>query len=203
MLGGRDPFRPARWFWSDQYDLNLQYAGFHRPTDKQVNRRYERRFVAFYVHGGRLTAAAALNAGRDLRRLLPLIDAEQQSISPRWRTKRSTGASSPRFRTCSRRARAAGRTERSVWFPAATRQNPAMPHVIRKRGVLEGTALVVFLDFVHTVNDAITAILGALLPTLQDRFDASPTLLAMLVATYWVASSVTQPLFGALARTSA
>ncbi len=78
-----------------------------------------------------------------------------------------------------------------------------MSHVIRKRGVLEGTALAVFLAFVHTVNDAITAILGALLPTLQDRFDASPTLLAMLVATYWVASSVTQPLFGALARTSA
>ena len=32
-----------------------------------------------------------------------------------------------------------------------------MPHVVRKRGVLEGTALAVFLALVHTVNDAITA----------------------------------------------
>ena len=75
-----------------------------------------------------------------------------------------------------------------------------MPHVVRKRGVLEGTALAVFLALVHTVNDAITAILGALLPTLPERFDAGPTLLALLVAVYWVASSVTQPLFGSLAE---
>lgn len=75
-----------------------------------------------------------------------------------------------------------------------------MPHVIRKRGVLGGTGLAVFLALVHTVNDAITAILGALLPTLQERFDAGPTLLAVIVATYWLASSVTQPLFGSLAE---
>ena len=75
-----------------------------------------------------------------------------------------------------------------------------MPHQIRKRGVLEGTALAVFLALVHTVNDAITAILGALLPTLQERFDAGPTLLAVIVAVYWISSSVTQPLFGSLAE---
>jgi MFS transporter, FSR family, fosmidomycin resistance protein len=38
------------------------------------------------------------------------------------------------------------------------------------------------------------------LPTLQDRFDTGPTVLALIVAVYWVASSVTQPLFGALAE---
>ena len=75
-----------------------------------------------------------------------------------------------------------------------------MPHVIRKPGVLQGMALAVFLSFVHTINDAVTAILGALLPTLQDRFDASTTLLALIVATYSIASSVTQPVFGSLAE---
>jgi FSR family fosmidomycin resistance protein-like MFS transporter len=75
-----------------------------------------------------------------------------------------------------------------------------MPHELRKPGVLQGTALAVFLALVHTVNDAITAILGALLPTLQDRFDASPTLIALMVATFWIASSVTQPIFGSLAE---
>ena len=75
-----------------------------------------------------------------------------------------------------------------------------IPHELRKQGLLQGTALAVFLALVHTVNDAITAILGALLPTLQDRFDTGPTVLALIVAVYWVASSVTQPLFGALAE---
>jgi FSR family fosmidomycin resistance protein-like MFS transporter len=75
-----------------------------------------------------------------------------------------------------------------------------MPHVIRKQGVLSGTGLALFLALVHTVNDTITAMLGALLPTLQVRFDAGPTLLALMVATYSVASSVTQPFFGALAE---
>jgi MFS family permease len=74
-----------------------------------------------------------------------------------------------------------------------------LPHVLRKRGVLEGTALAAFLALVHTANDAITAILGPLLPTLQERFDAGRTLLALIVAVYFVASSVTQPLFGSLA----
>jgi FSR family fosmidomycin resistance protein-like MFS transporter len=56
------------------------------------------------------------------------------------------------------------------------------------------------MALVHTVNDAILAILGALLPTLQERFDAGPTLLAVIVAVFWVSSSVTQPVFGALAE---
>jgi FSR family fosmidomycin resistance protein-like MFS transporter len=71
---------------------------------------------------------------------------------------------------------------------------------MRRRGVFEGTALAVFLALVHTVNAAITAILGALLPTIQQQFDASPAVLATIVATYWIASSVTQPLFGSLAE---
>jgi len=75
-----------------------------------------------------------------------------------------------------------------------------MPHELRKPGFLQGAALVIFLALVHTVNDAITAILGALLPTLQVKFDLGPTTLALIVAVFWIASSVTQPLFGALAE---
>ena len=73
-----------------------------------------------------------------------------------------------------------------------------MPHIIRKPGVLGGTTLAVFMTLVHTVNDAMTAILGALLPTLQVKFDAGPTALALMIAVFWIASSVTQPVFGAL-----
>ena len=52
--------------------------------------------------------------------------------------------------------------------------DPRMPHIIRKPGILGGTTLAVFMTLVHTVNDAMTAILGALLPTLQVKFDAGP-----------------------------
>jgi FSR family fosmidomycin resistance protein-like MFS transporter len=73
-----------------------------------------------------------------------------------------------------------------------------MPHIIRKPGILGGTTLAVFMTLVHTVNDAMTAILGALLPTLQVQFDAGPSVLALMISVFWIASSVTQPVFGAL-----
>jgi FSR family fosmidomycin resistance protein-like MFS transporter len=85
------------------------------------------------------------------------------------------------------------------WIATNSAVNDAgMPHIIRKPGVLGGTTLAVFMTLVHTVNDAMTAILGALLPTLQVKFDAGPTALALMIAVFWVASSVTQPVFGAL-----
>ena len=45
----------------------------------------------------------------------------------------------------------------------------------------------------------LTAILGALLPTLQARLAAGTTTLALLVAALTISSSITQPLLGALA----
>ena len=74
-----------------------------------------------------------------------------------------------------------------------------MPHVVRQPGVLAGTGIAVFLALVHAVNDVLTAMLGALLPTLQVRFEASTTTLAVLVAAFSVSSSITQPLLGAVA----
>lgn len=56
-----------------------------------------------------------------------------------------------------------------------------------------------FLTLAHTTTDALTSILSALLPILQDRFGFNETGLALLVATLWFSTSVTQPLFGALA----
>ncbi|SDG05120.1 MFS transporter, FSR family, fosmidomycin resistance protein [Blastococcus aurantiacus] len=74
-----------------------------------------------------------------------------------------------------------------------------MSHIVRKPGVLAGTRVAVFLALVHAVNDVLTAILGALLPTLQARFAASTTTLAVLVAAFSISSSVTQPFLGAVA----
>lgn len=68
-----------------------------------------------------------------------------------------------------------------------------------KRWLLAGGGLAVFLTAVHATNDAFTSMLAALLPTLQLQFGLSETVLALLVATLSFSSSVTQPLFGALA----
>lgn len=75
MIGVGAPYAEVHWFWSDQYDENLQYAGHHTTWDELVVRGSidERRFVAFYVEAGIVRAAVALNSGRDLRRSIPLI----------------------------------------------------------------------------------------------------------------------------------
>jgi 3-phenylpropionate/trans-cinnamate dioxygenase ferredoxin reductase component len=75
MLGSEEAFDDPHWFWSDQYDVNLQYAGFARRWDQVVIRGStdERSFVAFYLDGGVLLAALGMNRGRDVRRSMKLI----------------------------------------------------------------------------------------------------------------------------------
>ena len=80
MLGKGESYEEIPWFWSDQYELNLQYAGFHTEWDELVVRgsMEECNFVAFYRKDGRVLAAVAINRGRDLRRSIPLIKAQEQ-----------------------------------------------------------------------------------------------------------------------------
>ena len=77
MLGEDVPFTDPHWFWSDQYDVNLQYAGFAQRWDDVVVRGSleDRDGVAFYLHEGRLLAALGLNRGRDVRRAMKMISA--------------------------------------------------------------------------------------------------------------------------------
>ena len=77
MLGKADPFDDPHWFWSDQYDVNLQYGGFASEWD-QVEVRgslSEREFVAFFLKEGVLLAALGVNRGREVRRAMKLIAA--------------------------------------------------------------------------------------------------------------------------------
>jgi 3-phenylpropionate/trans-cinnamate dioxygenase ferredoxin reductase subunit len=79
MLGSEEPYLEIHWFWSDQYDANIQYAGHHREWDALVFRGSvkERSFVAFYIKDGLVEAAAALNRGRELRRAMGIIRARK------------------------------------------------------------------------------------------------------------------------------
>ena len=75
MLGRGQPYDEVHWFWSDQFDANIQYAGFHAAWDRMAVRGSlaERKFLAFYLAEGRLESVVAINQGRDLRRALPII----------------------------------------------------------------------------------------------------------------------------------
>jgi 3-phenylpropionate/trans-cinnamate dioxygenase ferredoxin reductase subunit len=75
MMGKASAYDQIHWFWSDQYDYNLQYAGFHRDWDDFVVRGSleKRDFIAFYVKDGGVTAAVGMNRGKDVHRAMELI----------------------------------------------------------------------------------------------------------------------------------
>jgi 3-phenylpropionate/trans-cinnamate dioxygenase ferredoxin reductase subunit len=79
MLGRAVPYDEIHWFWSDQYDANLQYAGFHTTWEQLVvrGRLDSETFLAFYVNGGRIDAVVGLNRAKDVRRAIPLIKARR------------------------------------------------------------------------------------------------------------------------------
>ena len=79
MLGRHVAYEEVHWFWSDQYDANLQYAGFHSTWEQLVvrGRLGSDGFLACYVNEGRIDAAVALNRAKDLRRVMPLIKARR------------------------------------------------------------------------------------------------------------------------------
>ena len=54
MLDRGKPYDAVHWFWSDQYDVNLQYAGFHQAWDQVVVRGNldTRNFIAFLSKPG-------------------------------------------------------------------------------------------------------------------------------------------------------
>ncbi len=76
MLGREEPFDEVPWFWSDQYEVNLQMLGHASPDDGRIVRGDPSTldFTALYVRGGRLTAAIAMNRGKDIAAARRLIE---------------------------------------------------------------------------------------------------------------------------------
>jgi len=69
MLGMGEPYIPLPYFWSDQYDINLQYVGYPEAWDELVLRGDLDAFAvtAFFLSGGHVCAAATVNRPRELR----------------------------------------------------------------------------------------------------------------------------------------
>jgi NADPH-dependent 2,4-dienoyl-CoA reductase/sulfur reductase-like enzyme len=76
MAGRLEPFVEAPWFWSDQYDLNLQYVGAGVPYDATVTRGRlgEPPFTVFYLRAGNLVAAAGVNDHHTVSRTRHLLE---------------------------------------------------------------------------------------------------------------------------------
>ncbi len=63
LAGGEAPYDPKPWFWSDQYDVKLQIAGFGHGHDETVVRKGQREgsVSVWYFTAGNLVAVDALN----------------------------------------------------------------------------------------------------------------------------------------------
>jgi 3-phenylpropionate/trans-cinnamate dioxygenase ferredoxin reductase subunit len=66
MAGGTAPYEPKPWFWSDQYDVKLQIAGFNLGYDETLLRPGSREGSAsvWYFREGKLIAVDAVNEAK-------------------------------------------------------------------------------------------------------------------------------------------
>lgn len=63
LAGGAEPYCPKPWFWSDQYDVKLQIAGFNLGYDETLSRPGAREgsLSVWYFRQGMLVAVDAIN----------------------------------------------------------------------------------------------------------------------------------------------
>lgn len=75
VLGRGETFDDPHWFWSDQYDANIQMAGYAPTWDRMVVRGSlaDRSYCAFLLQGQRLRGAVSMDWKRDVRRSFGLI----------------------------------------------------------------------------------------------------------------------------------
>jgi 3-phenylpropionate/trans-cinnamate dioxygenase ferredoxin reductase subunit len=63
MLGQAKPYDRIPYFYSDQYDIGMEYTGLASPDDQVVIRgdRQRREFIAFWLRDGRVMAGMNVN----------------------------------------------------------------------------------------------------------------------------------------------
>ena len=68
MCGGEETYAQVPWFWSDQYDVNLQIIGMPETWSEVVIRgdTDALTFTAFYLSDGCVVGANAVNSPRDI-----------------------------------------------------------------------------------------------------------------------------------------
>jgi len=76
MLGASDPYQSVPWFWSDQYDLTLQIAGFPLESVTMVTRILDDESeILFHLDAeGRLVGASGLSRGNKIAKDIRLAE---------------------------------------------------------------------------------------------------------------------------------
>jgi len=85
MLGLAEPYVRVPYFYSDQYDLSMEYAG-HAPAWDRVVFRGEparREFLAFWLRDGRVVAGMSANIGRMSGAISALVASGRQVLVDR------------------------------------------------------------------------------------------------------------------------
>ena len=102
MLGRDVRYDKVPYFFSDQYDVGMEYAGLHDPSDELVLRgdTAGREFIAFWLRGDRLVAGMNVNVW-DV--------SDDDPGARRLAARRSTGRGSPTPTCRSRRGVVLGR----------------------------------------------------------------------------------------------
>ncbi|MCP2246450.1 NAD(P)/FAD-dependent oxidoreductase [Lentzea aerocolonigenes] len=78
LLGEDEPYEKSPYFFTDQYDLGMEYRGLAGPDDEVVVRGdlAARQFIAFWLRDGRVRAAMNVNVWDDGAALKALVDAQ-------------------------------------------------------------------------------------------------------------------------------
>ena len=77
LLGGTAPYAEVPWFWSDQFDMNIQAVGLAEAWDQVVLRGEPEgeQLSVYCLQAGALVSATAINAARDIRYARQMIAA--------------------------------------------------------------------------------------------------------------------------------
>ena len=76
LCGMHAEYAALPWFWSDQYELKLQMAGFSSGADEEIVRGEPEAnaFAVFYLQAGQIIAVESVNSARDFMAARKLIE---------------------------------------------------------------------------------------------------------------------------------
>jgi len=79
LLDLAEPYAEIPWFWSDQFDTNIQMIGLPEKWDSTVTRGEPKsnEFITFYLRNNQIIGAISINAPRDLRFAKRLMQAKK------------------------------------------------------------------------------------------------------------------------------
>jgi NADPH-dependent 2,4-dienoyl-CoA reductase/sulfur reductase-like enzyme len=83
MVGEEAFYREAPWFWSDQFDLNIQVTGRPRGDERVLRGSFaDAAFIEFHLERGAVVGAVAVNQGKWKRAVRKLIQAQAEIDPP-------------------------------------------------------------------------------------------------------------------------